>query len=78
MHAAMGPAVHAGLRDIKCVRVPHAINPICLTGGRSSGFPSIFLPRAQSCGGIQFFASPREEGQLAGVAIAHSHTHLTA
>jgi hypothetical protein len=32
MHAAIGLAVHAGLQDIKCMRDPHAVKRICLTG----------------------------------------------
>jgi hypothetical protein len=54
MHAAMGPVVHAGLRDIKCVRVPHAVNPICLAGRRSGGFPSNFCLARGPVAGAKF------------------------
>jgi hypothetical protein len=68
MHAAMGPAVHAGFGDIKCVRVPHAVNPICLAGRRSGGFPSNFCLARGPVAGAKFLLT----------RVATSHTHLTA
>jgi hypothetical protein len=70
MYTAMGPAVHAGLRDIKCVRVPHAVNPNL---PHQQAFWRVPCLARGPVAGSKFSPHPGKKNSPG----RHSHTHQT-